>query len=177
MKKLVLAIGLVIASVVNVFGQDTNISNQIKQIISDSIIFDPINYKDHTYLKDNMMKIILANDNSKLFEAIDEEKQLFGSIRYWKYENGLLINVNNVVPYDDPNITVYTATTLYEIINDLKLNFPKTKSFKPDEIKISEYNENYSSLIWEFENNKIEYKLQITFHGSQIQIIDFSSIK
>jgi hypothetical protein len=188
MKKLVLAIGFVIASSINVFGQqtdtvfiDTNsaefkkLRDDISQIMSVLSFFEPKEYKDHTHLKNNMMKILLSNDNSELFSSIDEQKQWFGSITYFNIVNGVIVNANSIVPYDEPNVTVYNTTTLYTIINDLKLNYPKNKSFKPDVIKISEYNDTSTSLIWVFENNKIEYKLEILFKHTQINQITFIS--
>lgn len=180
MKKLVLTIGLVLST--SFFGNtqkiDTNSAEfaiQFNQILDECGFSQTGEFKDHTHLRNNMMKILLSNDNSELFNAIDEEKKYFGSITYFKMVNGSIFYANSAVPYDEPNVTVYTTTTLYEIINDLKLNYPEIKSYEPDDIKISEYFDNNDSLIWEFKNGKTEYLLEILFNHTQIKEISFTS--
>ena len=183
MKKLVLAIGLVLSTSFfsNSQKNDTNsvefevLENQFKQIIKENGFFGPEEYKDHTHLRNNMMQILLSDNNSELFKSIDEQKKVFGSITYFKMLNGSIINANSVVPYDEPNVTVYNTTTLYEIINDLKLNYPEIKSFEPDDIKTSEYFEDNDNLIWKFKNDKVEYSLEILFNHTQIKEITFIS--
>lgn len=145
---------------------------EIKQIMDAIGPLEPKEYKDHSHLRENMIKILLSDDNSELFEAIDEEKTFFGNITYWKFKNGAIIDANSVVPYDYPDVTVYTTTVLSEIINDLKLNFPKNKSFRPDEIENFEFLENHDNLIWRFENNKTQFELKILFNHTQIHSIE-----
>lgn len=186
MKKLVLTIGLVIASAVNVFSQENNTTvidtnsaeyralyMQVSQLMPSLI--EPRGYLDHTHLKNNMMKILLSNDNSELFESIDEQKKYFGSITYFKKLNGSIIYANSIVPYDELNVTVYNTTTLYDIIDELKLKYPKNKSFNPDDDVISEFDERFNILRWRFKNNKTEYLFQILFDGTQINEITFTS--
>lgn len=184
MKRLVLAIGLVLSTnfVSNAQQNDTNTSyadslellGQITQIIQENGLFEIQEYKDHTHLRNNLMRIILSKDNFELFKAIDEEKKYFGNITYWKNINGVCVDVTSIVPYDEPNVTVYNTTILNEIINEIKLNYPKNKMFNPDEIDVLEYVENHDNLVWKFEKNGIEYELNILFNHTQIHSIDFS---
>jgi hypothetical protein len=64
---------------------------------------------------------------------------------------------------------------MYDIIKELKLNYPKTKSYEPDDIELREYDELFNNLKWKFKNNKTEYLLQILFDGKQIKEITFTS--
>ena len=186
MKKILLIIGLVIASVVNVFGQendtafiDTNsieykaLYMEVSQLMANLI--EPRRFLDHTHLRNNMMQILLSDDNSELFKSIDDGKKYFGSITYFKMLNGSIIYADGIVPYDEPNITVYNTTIMYDIIKELKLNYPKTKSYEPDDIELREYDELFNNLKWKFKNNKTEYLLQILFDGKQIKEITFTS--
>ena len=76
MKKIVLVVSFVIASVVNVFGQendttfiDTNsieykaLYMEVSQLMANLI--EPRGFLDHTHLRDNMMQILLSNDPTR----------------------------------------------------------------------------------------------------------------
>ena len=185
MKKLFIVIGILF--IISFIGHsqeidtsfiDTNsieykaLCEEIKQIMDAIGPLEPKEYKDHSHLRKNMIKILLSDDNSELFEAIDEEKTFFGNITYWKNINGVCVDVISIVPYDEPNVTVYNTIILNEIINEIKLNFPKNKSFIPDEIENFEFLENHDNLIWRFENNKTQFELKILFNHTQIHSIE-----
>jgi len=184
MKKLVLCIGLVLSTVFYSTSQqiDSNASeykilvHQFNQIISEKgLFYEPSEYKDHTHLRNNLMKIILSDDNSELFESVNEVNDVFGSITYFKMINGVVVYTNCIVPFADPNESVYTTTTLPEIIDAIKSNYPKKKSLNPDQIKASVYFDNHDTLLWKFNKDKIEFELEVLFNHTQIKQITLLS--